>query len=48
LFRQKKTYAFDEGEWHLGKGFEKEKTSEFNVVAFDFGVKKKYFKNACI
>jgi carbamoyl-phosphate synthase small subunit len=36
----KKTYTFDEGEWHLGTGFEKEKTSEFNVVAFDFGVKK--------
>lgn len=33
-------YLFEEGEWSLGKGFAKAKTPKFNVVAFDYGVKR--------
>ena len=36
----KTSYNFNEGEWSLGKGFEKNNNKELNVVAYDFGIKK--------
>jgi carbamoyl-phosphate synthase small subunit len=35
-----KAYFFDEGEWALGSGFESTKKTSYNVVAYDYGVKK--------
>jgi carbamoyl-phosphate synthase small subunit len=36
----KTSYNFNEGEWSLGKGFEKKINKDLNVVAYDFGIKK--------
>ncbi|QZP17645.1 glutamine-hydrolyzing carbamoyl-phosphate synthase small subunit [Methylophilales bacterium] len=36
----KTSYNFNEGEWSLGKGFEKKINKDINVVAYDFGIKK--------
>ena len=36
----KKAYEFIDGEWVLGKGFVAPKTSQFHVIAFDYGVKR--------
>lgn len=36
----KKSYVFEDGEWTLGKGYSKPDGSKFNVVAFDYGVKR--------
>ena len=38
----KTTYSFNEGEWGLGKGYESisPKNLAFNVIAYDFGIKK--------
>jgi len=36
----KTSYHFNEGEWSLGNGFEKNKNKDLNVVAYDFGIKK--------
>ncbi|MDZ4098009.1 MAG: carbamoyl phosphate synthase small subunit, partial [Methylophilaceae bacterium] len=36
----KKSYVFEDGEWALGKGYSKPDGSKFNVVAFDYGVKR--------
>jgi carbamoyl-phosphate synthase small subunit len=33
-------YAWEEGEWFLGKGFGRPADSPFHVVAFDYGVKR--------
>ncbi len=33
-------YVWDEGEWELGKGYGKSETPRFNVVAFDYGIKR--------
>ncbi|MCX7148028.1 MAG: glutamine-hydrolyzing carbamoyl-phosphate synthase small subunit [Rhodocyclales bacterium] len=33
-------YAWSEGEWKLGAGFTQPDTARFNVVAYDFGVKR--------
>lgn len=35
-----KTYAWTEGEWHLGTGFQKDIAQPLHVVAYDFGVKR--------
>ncbi len=35
-----KSYAWTEGEWHLGEGFKKEIPQPLHVVAYDFGVKR--------
>jgi len=35
-----KAYDFSEGEWHLGLGYAKPANSTFNVVAYDYGVKR--------
>ncbi len=35
-----KSYAWSEGEWQLGTGFAKPDNFRFNVVAYDFGVKR--------
>ena len=35
-----KEYLFSEGEWVLGSGFEDIKKTSYNVVAYDYGVKK--------
>jgi carbamoyl-phosphate synthase small subunit len=35
-----KSYFFNEGEWALGSGFENAKKTSYNVVAYDYGVKK--------
>ncbi|WP_047535969.1 glutamine-hydrolyzing carbamoyl-phosphate synthase small subunit [Methylotenera sp. N17] len=35
-----KPYAFAEGEWALGEGYTKPDQSQFQVVAFDYGVKR--------
>jgi carbamoyl-phosphate synthase small subunit len=35
-----KTYSFEEGTWALGSGYGKASESQFNVVAFDYGVKR--------
>jgi len=34
------SYNFNEGEWSLGNGFEKNNNKDLNVVAYDFGIKK--------
>ena len=36
----KKPYVFEDGEWALGRGYSKPDGSKFNVVAFDYGVKR--------
>jgi carbamoyl-phosphate synthase small subunit len=36
----KEAYVFEEGEWELGKGYVKPESHTFNVVAFDYGVKR--------
>jgi carbamoyl-phosphate synthase small subunit len=36
----KKSYAWDEGVWELGRGHPKVENAKFHVVAFDFGVKR--------
>jgi carbamoyl-phosphate synthase small subunit len=36
----KEAYVFEEGEWALGKGYIKPENHMFNVVAFDYGVKR--------
>lgn len=36
----KTAYEFSDGEWALGKGFEKSAKTQFHVVAFDYGVKQ--------
>jgi len=33
-------YPWEEGEWHLGKGYAKPDTMPFHVVAYDYGVKR--------
>jgi carbamoyl-phosphate synthase small subunit len=35
-----KSYAWEEGEWRLGKGYGKPGNARFNVVAYDYGVKR--------
>ena len=35
-----KEYLFNEGEWVLSSGFESIKNTSYNVVAYDYGVKK--------
>jgi len=35
-----KAYEFTEGEWALGQGFTEAPSSQFHVVAFDYGVKR--------
>ncbi|GBG13251.1 carbamoyl-phosphate synthase small subunit [Novimethylophilus kurashikiensis] len=35
-----KSYVCEEGEWSLGEGYAKAGNSKFNVVAFDYGVKR--------
>ncbi|MDP1733064.1 MAG: glutamine-hydrolyzing carbamoyl-phosphate synthase small subunit [Sulfuritalea sp.] len=35
-----KAYAWSEGEWQLGTGFSQPENFRFNVVAYDFGVKR--------
>jgi len=35
-----KSYAWSEGEWQLGTGFSRPDNFRFNVVAYDFGVKR--------
>ena len=35
-----KAYDFSEGEWHLGLGYAKPANPTFNVVAYDYGVKR--------
>lgn len=32
-------YPWQQGEWHLGQGYGEKKNGQFNVVAYDFGVK---------
>lgn len=32
-------YPWQQGEWHLGQSYDKKKNGQFNVVAYDFGVK---------
>ncbi|MDG2958358.1 glutamine-hydrolyzing carbamoyl-phosphate synthase small subunit [Exercitatus varius] len=39
-----KPYSWDEGEWKLGEGYMKAPKAEFNVVAYDFGVKRNIFR----
>ncbi|MDP2248299.1 MAG: glutamine-hydrolyzing carbamoyl-phosphate synthase small subunit, partial [Nitrosomonadales bacterium] len=36
----KKPYVFEDGEWALGQGYSKPADPKFNVVAFDYGVKR--------
>lgn len=36
----KQSYVFDEGEWALGEGYARPAAARFNVVAFDYGVKR--------
>jgi len=36
----KASYTFEDGEWALGKGYSKPTQPKFNVVAFDYGVKR--------
>lgn len=36
----KETYQWTQGEWQLGKGYMKTTAPEFNIVAYDFGVKR--------
>jgi carbamoyl-phosphate synthase small subunit len=36
----KQPYVFEDGEWELGKGYSKPSQPKFNVVAFDYGVKR--------
>lgn len=33
-------YAWEEGEWRLGKGFQQQSETLFHVVAYDFGIKR--------
>ncbi|WP_386688372.1 glutamine-hydrolyzing carbamoyl-phosphate synthase small subunit [Lonepinella sp. MS14437] len=33
-------YQWTQGEWQLGKGYVEAKNTEFNIVAYDFGVKR--------
>lgn len=33
-------YEWNEGEWGLGRDYETQKNSRFNVIAFDFGIKR--------
>ncbi|PKO93088.1 MAG: carbamoyl-phosphate synthase small subunit [Betaproteobacteria bacterium HGW-Betaproteobacteria-1] len=35
-----KPYVFEDGEWALGQGYSKPANAKFNVVAFDYGVKR--------
>ncbi|WP_040977347.1 glutamine-hydrolyzing carbamoyl-phosphate synthase small subunit [Necropsobacter massiliensis] len=35
----KQAYQWTQGEWQLGKGYAEAKNPEFNIVAYDFGVK---------
>jgi carbamoyl-phosphate synthase small subunit len=35
-----KSYAWQEGEWKLGKGFKTDTDHKFHVVAYDYGVKR--------
>ena len=36
----KQAYQWTQGEWQLGKGYVKAENPEFNIVAYDFGVKR--------
>jgi carbamoyl-phosphate synthase small subunit len=36
----KKSYAWDEGAWELGKGYAPQASPRFHVVAYDFGIKR--------
>ncbi|ABR73920.1 carbamoyl-phosphate synthase small subunit [Actinobacillus succinogenes] len=36
----KETYQWTQGEWQLGKGYVEQQQAKFNVVAYDFGVKR--------
>ncbi len=36
----KSSYIFKEGEWSLGKGFQKNIKEKYHVVAYDFGIKR--------
>jgi len=40
LVSVKQPYAWCEGEWHLGAGYEAPEQARFHVVAYDFGVKR--------
>ena len=35
-----KAYSFDQGEWVLGEGYQNLESSQFHVVAYDYGVKR--------
>lgn len=35
-----KAYSFDQGEWALGEGYQNLESSQFHVVAYDYGVKR--------
>lgn len=35
-----KPYIFEDGEWVLGQGYSKPGSAKFNVVAFDYGIKR--------
>jgi len=36
----RKVYDWNEGEWVLGEGYNKQPETRFNIVAYDFGVKR--------
>jgi carbamoyl-phosphate synthase small subunit len=36
----KKSYAWDEGDWDLEKGYARKGTSRYKVVAYDYGIKR--------
>jgi carbamoyl-phosphate synthase small subunit len=36
----RQSYHFEDGEWQLGEGFAKPEQGDYNVVAFDYGVKR--------
>ena len=38
-------YPWDEGGWNLARGYEKVRTHQFNVVAYDFGIKYNILRN---
>ncbi len=35
-----KPYSFEQGEWALGEGYQTPESSQFHVVAYDYGVKR--------
>jgi carbamoyl-phosphate synthase small subunit len=36
----RQSYHFEDGEWQLGEGFARPEQADYNVVAFDYGVKR--------